>query len=403
LESIAQREQAVPRTPWPREPVSLALVITDLDVGGAERALVALALGLDRRRWSPTVFCLSAEGPLVEPLAAAGIVTECLDARRTRPVAGVRRLAVALRRSQPRLVQSFLFHANVATRLAAPWAGHPWVLGGLRVAERGKRWHLWLDRLTCRLSVGSVCVSRGVQRFSRDVARLPADRLTLIPNGIDPARFDNVAAARPDELGIPPGAPWSLFVGRLEPQKGLPTLLDAALLVRRQLPEWHLVVVGDGPDRGALEERSRALPGLAAHVHWIGRRNDVAALLQAAGLLVLPSLWEGMPNVVLEAMAARRAVVATRVEGTEDLVVPGETGWLVPTSDAPALSCALIEAHSQPAERIRRGAAGRRRVESEFSQQAVVRAYERLWAAVLGYRAEDIDSHGSASRSLDQE
>ena len=112
------------------------------------------------------------------------------------------------------------------------------------------------------------------------------------------------------------------------------------------------------------------------------------ALLGAADVLVLASLWEGMPNVVLEAMAARRAVVATAVEGSEDLVTPGQTGWLVPPHDPPALGQALLEAASDPARRRRYGAAGRARVEAEFSLECMVTAYERLWAGLLGLEWE---------------
>ena len=110
------------------------------------------------------------------------------------------------------------------------------------------------------------------------------------------------------------------------------------------------------------------------------------SLLKAADVLVLPSRWEGMPNVVLEAMAAGLAVVGTAVEGTEDLVVAGETGWLVPPGDSEALAVALIEANDDSKSRRERGEAGRERVRRDFSQERVVAAYDRLWSAVLGYR-----------------
>ena len=223
-------------------------------------------------------------------------------------------------------MQSFLFHANVATRLAAPLAGRPWVVGGLRVAERQRHWHLAVDRLTARLSAGSVCVSEGVARFAREVGGLPADRLIVIPNGVDPSPFD---AARPTpraSLGIPDAAHLALFVGRLDPQKGVHVLLDAAEVVARAArlaPGHRRRRAGTGPRFDARNDPDC--------VHWLGRRDDVPGLLKAADLLVLPSLWEGMPNVVLEAMAARRAVVGTAVEGTEDLVIPGRNRLARPT------------------------------------------------------------------------
>ena len=362
----------------------IALVITDLDVGGAERALVALATGLDRRLWQPSVVALDGAGALAGVLRSAGIAVECLGVDRRKPGRAILALAGALRRSRPRLVQSFLFHANVASRLAAPLAGWPWVVGGLRVAERQRGWHLRLDRLTSRLSTGSACVSEGVRRFSDESAGLDPDRLVVIPNGVDPAPFDRAGVVDRASIGVPPGATLALYVGRLAPQKGLVTLLDAASEVTRARADWHLVLAGDGPDRDALDARIGADPALSGRVHRLGRRDDVAGLMKAADLLVLPSIWEGMPNVVLEAMAARLAVVGTAVEGTEDLVVPGRTGWLVPPGEASPLAQALIEAAEDPARLRWFGDEARVRVEAEFTPARVVESYQRLWAGVLG-------------------
>jgi starch synthase (maltosyl-transferring) len=386
VESLACRLSRPPEGPVPERPVPVALVITDLDVGGAERALVSLATGLDRSRWAPVVVALGGEGVLADPLRAAGIPTTCLGVCRSRPLGAVVRLVRALRPHRPALVQSFLFHANIAARLAALGVGGPWVVCGLRVAERRKPWHLWLDRWTQRLAVGSVCVSRGVADFSRSVAGLDPRRLSVIPNGIDPSGFDNAQAIDRASLGIPEGAVLALFVGRLEYQKGLDTLLAALALppvaTRRDL---HLVIAGDGPEREQMLAAIAANPELSGRARWLGRRADVPNLLATADFLVLPSRWEGMPNIVLEAMAARRAVIATAVEGSEDLVVAGQTGWLVAPGDAPALALALHEAATNPARRLAYGMAGRERVEREFSRRSVIAAYDRLWSRVLGF------------------
>ncbi len=386
MQALDSRISTSPRNPWPAQPLRVALVITDLDVGGAERALVALATRLDRRRWNPSVFCLGPEGKLVEPLRNAGIETTCLAVNRRRPLQAVRLLARALRLQRPELVQSFLFHANVASRLASLWTGRPrpWLLGGLRVAEHEKRWHLTLDRMTASLSSGSVCVSRGVERFTREVGRWPADRLTVIPNGIDPGPIDLAPVADRSALGVPAGAHLALFVGRIELQKGLPVLLDAAEFVAWKRPDWHLVLAGDGPDRADFMRWTTSTPELARRVHWLGFRDDVPSLLKAADVLVLPSLWEGMPNVVLEAFAARRAVLATAVEGTEELIESGQNGWLVPPGEVNSLADALLEAAADPERTRRYGLAGRAKIEAEFTLAKVVRKYERLWARVLG-------------------
>ena len=383
--SLAQRLAHAPSRPWPDRPVRVGLVITDLDAGGAERALVALATRLNRRRWEPSVVCLGPEGALCGPLREAGVTVTCLGVGASNPPAAVLALARALRRGRPAIIQSFLFHANVAARLAAPLAGRPWVLGGLRVAERRANGHLRLDRLTMQLALGSVCVSEGVRSFSVREGRLAPGRLVVIPNGVDPGPIDAAPAVDRASLGVPESATLALYVGRLDAQKGLMTLLDAAERVLQVVPDWYLRLAGDGPERPAIEAR---LAGLGGRVGLLGRRSDVSGLLKAANLLVLPSLWEGMPNVVLEAMAAHRAVVATAVEGTEDLVLPGRTGWLVPPADAGALAEALVEAAADRGRLARFGDAGRQRVEAEFGLERVAPAYERLWAGVLGLRLD---------------
>lgn len=382
MEALARRLNSAPAARRPSEPVPVALVITDLDIGGAERALVALATGLDRSRWNPLVVALGPEAELAPTLRAAGIPTVCLGVRKSRPLSALVQLVRALRRHRPALIQSFLFHANLASRLAAPWADRPWVVGGLRVAERGKRWHLLLDRWTQRWTAGSVCVSRGVERFSRTEGKIDGCRLAVIPNGVDPRPFDQAEPLDRSSLGVPPDATFALAVGRLEPQKGWGVLLDA---MRQAPPGMVLAIAGDGPEESGLKARCREDPSLCDRVRWLGRRDDVPALLATADLMVLASLWEGMPNVLLEAMAARRAVVATDVEGSAEVVVPGETGWLVPSGDADALARALHQAAADPDLLRTMGEAGRCRVEARFTLPAMVRAYDRLWTRLLGY------------------
>jgi glycosyltransferase involved in cell wall biosynthesis len=370
--------------PWPDKPVPIALVITDLDVGGAERALVMLATRINPTMWRPVVFCLDGPGRLVAVLRDADIRCECLGVHRRNPLQAIARLARRLRSFQPQIVQSFMFHANLATRLAAPWAGRPWVICGLRVAERKKAWHLVVDRLTAPLATGSVCVSQGVLRFSREVAGLNPARLTIIPNGIDTQPFDFAEPVPRVSLGVPDEAHLAVWVGRLDPQKGLPELLSAAERVTAQRPNWYIAVAGDGPRRGWLLTQIANHPRLQEKVRFLGRRDDIPGLLKSTDILVHTSLWEGMPNAVLEAMAARRPVIGTAVEGTEDLIVPGQTGWLVPPGKPDALAYALIEAADSPKLCRRFGEAGRRRVEQHFSLDTTVTAYERLWAGVLG-------------------
>lgn len=384
MKSIAALLARNQNRPWPDRPVRIALTITDLDVGGAERALVSLAQGIDRRRFDPTVVCLGGEGSLAQVLRESGIETICLGASPRRPIQGVAALARTLKSISPQIVQSFLFHANVSSRIAARFASRPIVVGGMRVAEREKTWHVLLESLLSGLAAGSVCVSHGVWRFARFECRIPSERLVVIPNAIDPEPYDRAQPIAKTELGLPEDSFAAIYVGRLDRQKGIEHLLHAAEIVIQEHPDWRLLIVGDGPERERVDSAIKSSAPMRGRVLTTGRRDDVPRLLKTCEHLVLPSLWEGMPNVVLEAMAAGRAVIATNVEGSEELVVPGETGSLVPPGDPVALAEALSKAASDPAAIRAMGAAARIRVGEFHQPRSIIQAYERLWASLLG-------------------
>lgn len=373
------------------DPIPLALLITELDPGGAERALVEIATRLDRRVWRPSVIGLGPEGALAQPLRDAGIDVECLGVRPRRPVQALTRLVRALRKRRPRLVQSFLFHANLAARLARPFVGPYSTVAGLRVAERGRRWHSTLDRWTSKWCDHWVCVSEGVRRHAIAEGGLLPDRLAVIPNGVSLDRFRDAVPTSKAELGMPDGARIALFVGRIDPQKGWRVLLDAIDSAMIRGSSWRLVIVGDGPEREAMLARI----GDSGRARWLGRRDDVPSLMAAADVLVLPSLWEGMPNVVLEAMAAGKPVIATDVEGSQELVEPGATGWLVPPGDPQALAQAIVDAGADSdSDRLQRfGANARRIVADRYSWDQAARDYQRLWMDVLSRSATSPPPH----------
>jgi len=385
------------------EKLSIALCITDLDVGGAERCLVELAARLDRDRFAPVVYALApppaGDRSCLATLEAAGVEVHFLGVRRKIQLpTAVARLTRLLARQRPNVVQSFLFHANMVARLAARLAGVPVVVSGIRVAERRSRWPLWADRLTGRLVDRHVCVSRAVASFAEVEGRLPASKLVVIPNGIDPGRYP---APRPADLsgeGIPPERRLAAYVGRLDPQKGLVWLLDGASLWLDRAADCSLVLVGSGPQRADLE-RIAARAGISDRVHFLGFRDDVAAILARSDLLVLPSRWEGMPNVVLEAMASGLPVVATDVEGVAELLGPGAAAQTVSYGATEALADKIIQLLGDCELAGRLGRENRYRAESHFGIDAMVAAYQTLWTDLAG-RSEPCESPvGQARRA----
>jgi glycosyltransferase involved in cell wall biosynthesis len=199
-------------------------------------------------------------------------------------------------------------------------------------------------------------------------------RLHVVPCGIEPGRFA-------DPAPLPPVSGRMVAVGRFSEQKGIPLLVQALALAVPRAPGLHLTLVGDGELRGAIEG-AIARTGLSTHVRLTGWLDEagVRAELAAAHALVLPSFAEGLPMVVMEAMAAARPVLATAIAGVPELVVPGETGWLVPAGDATALAYAMVAFAATPQGQLAAmGAAGRARVLARHDIAASAAELERLF------------------------
>jgi starch synthase (maltosyl-transferring) len=365
------------------KPRRILYVITDTDVGGAEKCCAQLAMGLDRSCWEPAVCSLAPLGAMAERLKGAGIAVHSLSARRAwhAPFA-VLRLTRLLSRFRPALVHTFLFHANSIGRLAARLAGAPPVVSCIRVAEKRYRHHLIIENLTCRLSGMIVCVSQAVADFTRRRSHVPAMRLAVIPNAVDALDEPAGGTVARSVLGAPPHALAAVYVGRLDPQKGVDVLLQAIARAQQSLPHLHVSLAGSGPEQESLIKMARQL-NVDSRTHFLGWRDDVCNLLKAADLFVMPSRWEGMPNAVLEAMAAGLPVIATRAEGSAELVRDGQTGKLVAIDDPDELAAAMVSLGNDPAMRRRYGQNGQEVARREFSIDRMIAQYVALYESLL--------------------
>ena len=218
-------------------------------------------------------------------------------------------------------------------------------------------------------SAALVAVSSGEAQTMLASGVVPSERVRVVPNGIDPGPFETAEALDLTRIGVPPGAPSACVVGLLNVAKGQDLALCA--LVEPGLEALHLLLAGHGEDLAALRALADEL-GVAERVHFLGWRDDAPRLIAACDLVLLPSRWEGMPYVVLEAMAASKPVVATRVDGARELVLPGETGELADVEDAPDLARALRAVLGlSPGERAQLGRAGRERLLAGYTLQTL--------------------------------
>lgn len=384
----------------------IAFAITELNIGGAEKHLTELVSRIDRNRFDPSVFVLStppSNPALFERLTSQHVPVHFLGLRNWSQLPQILlKFVQSLRMEKPDLLQSFLFHANIASRIAGRVARVPVVVSGLRVAEHAAHWHILVDCMTSGYVDHYVCVSQAVANFAIRNG-LPPEKIHVIPNAIDPARFAEEAAAvnsgnhqvsqavlatvmpQPDQT-TSANEYRLVSVARLDYQKGLDWLLPALANWTKRFANLRLIIVGEGPMKSTLQ-RFIDEHGLARYVSLVGFQKDTLSILHRSHLFLLPSRWEGMPNALLEAMAAGLPVVATDVEGVREVLNPHLDHQLVPFGDSDALIRTILwhYFHREHSQAI--GRRNRQHVLERFTWQNVVKQYETLWTRLI-YRGQ---------------
>lgn len=365
------------------QPRRILLAITDLQVGGVPLHLLRLTKFLLARGWQVDVVSLQAGGDIEAQLEGVGATVHTCGATHAIDWRVFENLAGKIDELRPDLVHSFLFHANLACRVACQLAGfpRPKLLCEIQTVEIERRWHLWVDRVAHRFSRTTICNSESVMRHLHQRAGIPLDRLTVIPGGVDADGVQRATAIEDESWRAGDDTRLLLWVGRMDPIKGLDTLVDAVGRVSKS-HAVKLLLVGDGPLRGSLEAQVAAR-GLTSVVEFLGQRSDVFRLIRTADLFVFPSRTEGMPNALLEAMAGGLPVVTTDVPGCRDLVTDGVTGRLVPPNDPARLSAAIAEAIDNSEATREMSAKAWHCVDQDHRMSHCHEAYERLYLQVL--------------------
>lgn len=374
----------------------IAHVLYRLDTGGMERIALSV-INHTRDRYRHAVICLAGYGGFRNEIADASVPCLSLDKRPGKDPGCYFRLWRALRTLKPDLVQTY----NIGALDAAPiirFAGVRWIVH----AEHGRDVtdprgdnpkYLRLRRWIAPLIACYIAVSRDLQSWLIDRAGIRADKVTCIENGIDVAMYESARVAPRPRVLLGDFAPLgSVLIGnvaRLDKVKDQAGLLTAFKLLCDQAGRTtacRLIIVGDGPERAALQDRIEQL-GLTGTVRLLGNRSDVAALLAECDVFVLSSIAEGMPVTLLEAMASGLPVVATDVGGIATVLENGVTGTLVPAGDPTALAEALDAYISDEALRHHHGDAGHARVTTRFGLSAMLSAYTALYDKLLGRTA----------------
>ncbi|RMF72376.1 MAG: glycosyltransferase family 1 protein [Planctomycetota bacterium] len=297
-----------------RRPVRIALLVTDLQPGGTPLRFARLARELLALGQTVTVGCLASPGPVSAALERDGVETFACDARGPRDLRTFTRLAAHLRRLRPDLVFSCLTHANVAARLVGRWIDVP-VLTSTATIEVERPWHIRWERLTAPLDRGHVVNSRALAEHVRAAFSVPPERIHVVPPFVrETPRRINRAIAR-ERLHLPTDAFVVLWAGRFDPVKRVELLIEA---VAKMGEATVLAFAGDGPLRGALERQAHCC-GAMERIRFLGWQEDLSAAFSAADAFAFPSLTEGMPNAVLQALAFGLPVIASDIPAHREI------------------------------------------------------------------------------------
>ena len=362
--------------------LTIVVFTSSFRYGGSERQAMELVKSIDHRRFQVLVACFDKEGPLLAELpSCVGTVhafplTSFYDFNAVRQAIRLWRL---LKLMKVDIVQCFDFYSNVFAIPIACMARTPIVLGSRREEAATRSWLQRKSEVVClSLASGVVANAEAIrdQLVSHD--RISAQRLWVIHNGLDATQFASG--------GHPPMLDARVFriavVANLRPEKGHLVFVEAAQRVGKVFPEARFLIAGDGPCRERIQ-RTITKMELTDRVEMLGAIGEIPVFLRSIQLLVLPSLKnEGLPNAVMEAMAAGIPVVATNTGGTKELVIDEVTGFLVPPNDPSALADSITRLCLDPELRKKMGDAGQRRVLEQFTVTRMARQFEDLYTCL---------------------
>lgn len=372
------------------------LQVMEATIGGTRKHLGQLARGLDCKDFETVVACAVQRDPAfrgdVEELRAQGVEVIEIPMQRQIDPASDTRACLALRRLIRRrnfdVVHTHSSKAGVLGRVAAISVGirgvvhTPHSFAFLHNAEfstRKRRLFLQIERVLGRYTSCLVAVSEAEERAAVTHRVITPSKIRVITNGIEPDLEQSIRPVSGSELpGIYPEHRLIGVVGLLEPAKGQRYLIEALGLLAKDFPDVRCLVVGDGRLRSKLEAQVKQTD-YGSMIHFVGSRDRAVDLIALLDVLVIPSLWEGLPYVLLEAMSLAKPVVASDVGGCGEVVVDGETGRLVPAQDPQALASAIAALLDDEAEAERMGQRGRRRVLERFPLERMIRAHEEVY------------------------
>ena len=371
--------------------INVVHLVERLEIGGGlETAVATMVKGLDHRTYRIKVWCLAAGGPIASEIESEGIEVRILNLRNYHNPANIIRLAGRLRGESIHILHAHGYFAGTFGRIAGIIAGVRVLILHVQTSHQQRRHrHLIIDRLLSRFTGKIIACSESARRYLIDFEGISDKKVVTIHNSVDLRRFEGIDGDQVEnlrrELRIDIPTKLVCTVARLDPVKGLGYLLQAAAIVVGRFPDVKFIFVGDGPLKNELKREAQQLR-IAGKVIFTGIRKDIPVLLSASDIFVLSSPErEGLPNVIPEAEACSKPVIATKIGGIPEAVIDKVTGFLVPPRDARALADKIIFLLQDIAQARKMGQSGRDLCLRRFAAGTMITKLDKLYLNLLGY------------------
>ncbi|MEI6034878.1 MAG: glycosyltransferase family 4 protein [Verrucomicrobiae bacterium] len=356
-------------------------VIDSLHLGGAQEVVMNLATCGDKEHFRHEVAAMHGRGVYWDRMSALGIPLHSLSPHKLFPWYAAS-LPALLLRGRFDILHCHLVASNIFAKPVGALCKVPVILNHDHTNDdyrANQKVRLALDSLANRLATHLIAVSGSCRKFLVERERVPAEKISLVLNAIDPARYSRSCGTREgarQALGLPPDGPVVAGVGRLNPQKNFVLFVQVAEEVSRRHPDAVFLLAGDGPEEGLLR---RCGAGLGSRLVFSGYVPDTRLVYLAADVLLMPSLFEGLPMTLLEAMAMQVPVVASALDGIAEVIEDGLDGFLVPSGDCSLFASRVCRLLEDPALAARAGRAASEKVASRFSARRMCAEVEGIY------------------------
>lgn len=364
--------------------IKICYVIGTLEIGGAEKQLLLLIKNLDKQRFLPVLIALR-DGRMRQDFEEV-VEVKVIGKRWKFDPFFIWELTKVIKREKPDILHTFMFTSNTWGRIAGIITGIPVIVASERCVDLWKKWHHKLiDRILLQYTKKIIANSHSVRDFYQKTEKIPDEKIKVVYNGIEFEKIEKVKVdfgKKKRELNLE-NAKWIVGTGgRFTLQKGFTYLLKAIPDVIKKFPECHFILIGDGFLMNEFKNLVKK-SGIEKNVIFTGYRKDILEIFSICDLIVVPSLFEGMPNIVLEAMAIRKPVVGSYIPEIKEIMKDGENGFLVPVKTPDVISEKIIVLLQNTELRKKMGESGYETIKEKFNLKGMVEKYERIYMKLI--------------------